>query len=190
MTSHPNPRRLAWIAAPAVALLFATACSDDDTDAASTTTDPVAEITDEIEVAGEDAQAELEAALRSAGLTSLASAVAQVDLSEVLDDNEFTIFAPNDDAFLALDSDDLSALLSDPTQIADLLRNHIVVGEQLSADDLESAGTVNTEAGATLAITGSDGSLSIEGATVTSTQTAGDGIIHVIDAVLLDGAVS
>jgi uncharacterized surface protein with fasciclin (FAS1) repeats len=183
-------RRLAWIAAPAVALLFTASCSDDDTDAATTTTDPVAEITDDLEVAGEGAQAELEAALRSAGLTNLASAVAQVDLSELLDGNEFTVFAPNDEAFLALDSDDLSALLADPTKIADLLQNHIVVGEQLSADDLEDAGSVTTEAGTSLTVTGSGASLSIEGANVTSTQTAGDGTIHVIDAVLLDGAVT
>lgn len=184
---HPRVR---WIAAPAIAVLLAGACSGDDDTGATDTTDPVGELTDDVTEASEDAQADLEEALRDAGLTSLASAVSQVDLSEQLEGNEFTVFAPNDDAFLALDSDDLSALLEDPAQILDLLQNHLVVGEQLTADDLADTDSVTAESGETLSVDGTGDPITIEGATVVSTETAGDGVIHVIDTVLMVGANS
>ena len=201
----PSRRRLAWIAAPAVAVLFAAGCGDDDADDATTTTTVLDgatttvapgdgvdtdDLADDLTDAGATAQAELEAALRSAGLTNLATAVSQVDLSGGRADNEFTVFAPNDEAFLALDSADLTALLADPSQVLDVLQGHLVVGEQLTADDLADAGTVTTEAGTTLTIAGSGSTLTVNGATVTSTETVGDGIIHVIDEVLLAGASS
>ncbi len=201
-------RRSAWLAAPAIALLLA-ACSDDDPASTTTTTsDPTSltgdtgtdttdddviddDVIDDIESTGESAQDQLEEALRNAGLTSLASAVAQVDLSEVLEGNEFTVFAPDDEAFLNLDSDELTALLADPGQILDLLGNHIVVGEPLTADDLADQASVTTESGTTLAITGTGSSLSVGDATVVSTNTVGDiGVIHVIDTVLLVGSTS
>jgi transforming growth factor-beta-induced protein len=196
--ASPVRRRLAWIAAPAVAVLFAAGCGDDDTAATTTTalgeltttTADTGDVTDDLADAGATAQAELEAALRSAGLTNLATAVSQVDLSGVLADNEFTVFAPNDEAFLSLDSDDLNALLADPSQILDVLRGHLVVGERLTADDLADRGSVTTEAGTSLTVSGSAASLTVEGASVTTTETAGDGIIHVIDQVLLTGAGS
>jgi uncharacterized surface protein with fasciclin (FAS1) repeats len=200
--STPSRRRLAWIAAPAVAILFAAGCGDDDDavgdittttaagDLTTTTGDAVDDLTGDVADAGAAAQAELEAALRSAGLTNLATAVSQVDLSGVLEDNEFTVFAPNDDAFLSLDSADLNALLADPGQILDVLQSHLVVGERLTADDLADRGSVTTEAGTSLTVAGSASSLTVEGATVTSTETVGDGIIHVIDQVLLTGAGS
>lgn len=201
----------AWLAAPALALLLLGACGDDDTTTpGTTTTDPSGlvdddttnggngvdtddatgdSIIDEVESAGEDAQAQLEDALRDAGLTSLASAVAQVDLSNLLDDNEFTVFAPNDEAFLALDSDDLTNLLADPARVLELLQNHIVVGSQLTAADLEDEGTVTSEAGATLTVETSGATLTIDGATVTTSETVGDGIFHVIDTVLTEGII-
>jgi transforming growth factor-beta-induced protein len=198
--STPTPRRLAWIAAPAVAILLAAGCGDDDTadttaatvlpGDTTTTGDVVDDLTDDLTDAGATAQSELEDALRAAGLTNLASAVSQVDLSGVLADNEFTVFAPSDDAFLALDSGDLTALLADPGQILDVLQNHLVVGERLTADDLVDQGSVTTEAGNSLQITDTAGTIAVDGAIVTSTETVGDGIIHVIDQVLLAGASS
>lgn len=187
-----SPRRRALLAIPAISLVLLGACADDDTSSDTTTTP--SGLTDETTTTGSDTnggdvQAQLEEALRDAGLTSLASAVAQVDLSDLLEGNEFTIFAPNDDAFLALDSDDLSALLADPGRIGELLQNHIVVGSQLTAEDLEGAGTVTTEAGATLTVAGSASGLTVEGATVTDSRTVGDGIFHVIDTVLTDGII-
>lgn len=211
-------RRLAWIAAPAVALLFAAGCGDDDssdttttieldtttsaddttsttaddtnTDGATDTDDTTDDSVDDLVEAGEDAQAELEQALRDAGLNSLASAIGSVDLSEVLGDDEFTVFAPDDDAFLALDSGDLADMLADPDEVLDLLRTHVVVGERLTAEDLAAAGTVDTASGTALSVSGDADSLTVEGATVTSSEEVGNGIFHVVDQVLLVGATS
>lgn len=202
-------RRRALLAIPALALFLLGACGDDDTssDASSTTPSGVsddqsttADLTDEnngtgdsngdeVEATGEDAQTQLEAALQDLGLTSLASAVGQVDLSDLLEGNEFTLFAPNDEAFLALDRDDLTDLLAEPTRISDLLQNHIVVGEQITADDLADAGTVTAESGLSLTVSESGSDLMIGGATITTSETVGDGVIHVIDAVLTDGVL-
>lgn len=206
----PPASRRAVFAAAAFAVLLLGACGDDDNtssdatttlpgsaDTTSTTESPDSDdtgdtgdsIVDEVESTGEEAQAELEAALEDAGLTSLASAVGQVDLSSLLEGNEFTLFAPNDEAFLDLDRDALTDLLADPTRIADLLQNHIVVGEQLSADDLADAGEVTAESGLSLTVTGSGSDLAIADANVTTSETVGDGVFHVIDAVLTDGVL-
>jgi uncharacterized surface protein with fasciclin (FAS1) repeats len=199
-TAPASPRisraRLRWLAAPAVAILFAAACGDDDDTTAATTTTIAGDTTttsdmgDDLAGAGAEAQADLEQALRNAGLTNLASAVSQVDPSSVLADNEFTVFAPDDSAFLALDSDDLGDLLSDPASILELLQNHLVVGEAISENDLADRGTVTTEAGTTLMISETAGSVTVDGAEVTNTETIGDGVIHVIDRVLLVGSSS
>jgi uncharacterized surface protein with fasciclin (FAS1) repeats len=205
MTTPETPiisrRRLRWLAAPAVAVLLTAGCGNDDDDPAvgdgTTTTADVDGLTDDAEdmlddaqdeldgTSGEEAQAELEAALRDAGLTNLATAVSQVDLSEVLDGNEFTVFAPDDSAFLALDSGDLNDLMSDPNAVLEVLQNHLVVGERMTADDLADESSVTAESGNSLTITESAGTITVDGATVTDTVEAGDGIIHVIDSVLL-----
>jgi transforming growth factor-beta-induced protein len=198
LNPHPTHRRLRWLAASALAILLAGACgSDDDTatadrDGTSLTTLDVDldELEEELTETGAQAQSDLEQALRDLGLTNLASAVSQVDLSEVLDDNEFTVFAPDDSAFLALDGSDLSDLLRDPASILDLLQNHLVIGEALSIDDLADMAAVTSEAGVSLAVTETGGTVTIEGATVTNTETVGAGVIHVVDQVLILGAAS
>lgn len=182
----------------ATALLLA-GCGNDDTDGAlrdTTTTTGVdgttttGDVVDEIADSGVQAQRDLEAALRNAGLTSLASAVAQVDLSDVVGDSEFTLFAPNDDAFLALSADDLTDLLADPTQIVDLIRGHIVVGEQITASDLADESTLRTEAGTTLNVESTGTTITVDGAEVVNTESAGNGVVHVVDRVLGVGTSS
>ena len=210
MLTSASPRRrrsrLGWLAAPAVAILLAGACGDDDdtladdttttspADDTTTTTDGVTtddpDVTDDLTTAGEEAQRDIERALRDAGLDSLASAVAMVDLSGILQDNEFTLFAPNDDAFLALDSDTLGDLLADPAQIVALLENHVVVGERITVDGLADLTTVETEAGNSLSITEVAGSTTVDGAEVLNSEDVGDGIIHIIDQVLLPGTAT
>lgn len=191
---HPTYRRLRWLAAPALAILLAGACGNDDADPEDTTiTTPdvdLDELEDDLAEAGSQAQADLEEALNDLGLTNLGSAVSQVDLSEVLGDNEFTVFAPDDSAFLALEGDDLSDLLTDPESILDLLQNHLVVGEALAIDDLGEVSSVTSEAGVSLGVREVDGAITIEDATITDTETVGDGVIHVVDQVLVVGAMS
>ena len=124
-------------------------------------------------------------ALRDVGLGTLASALEAAGVDQVIETDEFTIFAPNNAAFLAIDTETLGELLSDPAQVAEILRNH-VVAERLTAEELVAQGQVETRAGTQLEVTGSGGDVTVGGATILEAdREVGDvGVIHVIDSVL------
>ena len=180
-----------WLAALVAALaLSAAACGDDSTELGESLSDDVDEVTDDADLPSEDeaedAQDSLADALSTLGLGSLSSAVEGVDVSELTDAAEFTFFAPNDDAFAAMSADELADLLSDLDQLDDVLRNHIVP-ERLDAETLVSRESVTTEAGNELAVVVDGDTVTVGGATVVDTDTeVGDGVVHVIDGLLLD----
>lgn len=136
----------------------------------------------------EDLGAELTAELERAELESVASAIAEIELTSLIDDQEFTLLAPTDDAFLEATADELADLLADPDALLALLLNH-VLPTTLRSDDLTSISTVRTRAGHELDVTSSnDGTLGIGGArVVTADVTVGDGVIHTIDRLLIPG---
>jgi transforming growth factor-beta-induced protein len=176
-----------------LALTFiAAACSDDD-DAAeseSTTTEAMAED----EGTTEEAGTIVEVATAAGDFTTLVAAADAAGLVETLSgEGPFTVFAPTDDAFAAALADlDLTAeeLLADTELLTSVLTYHVVAGEVLSTDvvtmDGESVVTVN---GAEITI-GVDGeTVTVNEATVIAVDIdASNGVIHVIDAVLLPPA--
>jgi uncharacterized surface protein with fasciclin (FAS1) repeats len=98
----------------------------------------------------------------------------------------FTVFAPTDAAFAALPAGTLEALLKDPAKLKDILLYHVVSGK-VTADQvvkLTSAGTVE---GKPIKITVKDGTVYLNDTVkvVTTDIPASNGVIHVIDAVLL-----
>ena len=97
----------------------------------------------------------------------------------------FTVFAPTDEAFAAIDTEVLNDLLADTELLAAVLTYHVVPG-RFTANDvvgLDSAPTLN---GKSVDITVADGAVRVDGATVTATDIeASNGIIHVIDQVIL-----
>lgn len=98
----------------------------------------------------------------------------------------FTVFAPTDDAFAALPAGTVDDLLKpeNKDKLVAVLTYHVVPGKVMSGDlsDGMSAATVN---GATVTITTSDGA-KVNGANVTAADIeASNGVIHVIDAVIL-----
>jgi uncharacterized surface protein with fasciclin (FAS1) repeats len=101
----------------------------------------------------------------------------------------FTVFAPTDEAFAALPEGTLEALLADIPTLTDILLYHAVAGEVLAADvvGLESATTVQ---GGDIAISFDGTTVSLNGnATVVITDILADnGVIHVIDQVILPPA--
>ena len=120
-------------------------------------------------------------------LATLALALDQVGLLEVLrGPGPFTLFAPSDDAFAALPQEQLDALLANPEALMQVLNNHVVQGVAPSAA-LSGAGSVTTVDGTNLAVTAAaDGTLSVENAVVVGSDIqANNGVIHVIDTVLL-----
>jgi uncharacterized surface protein with fasciclin (FAS1) repeats len=127
----------------------------------------------------------VDVALATGSFNMLTAALQAAELVDTLKgDGPFTVFAPTDDAFLALPKDQLKALLGDREALAEVLTYHVVPGRVLAADVavLESAKTVQ---GSSVAIDTADG-VKVNGANVVKTDVlASNGVIHVIDAVIL-----
>ena len=121
-------------------------------------------------------------------LTTLTSAISgelnpDVDLVDTLDGDEFTVFAPVDDAFGAIPEDDLNALVSDADSLSTVLTYHVVPG-QIAPDEI--AGTHTTVQGEDVEVTGSGYDLMVDGAAVVcggvKTQNA---TVYLVDTVLM-----
>jgi transforming growth factor-beta-induced protein len=98
-----------------------------------------------------------------------------------------TVFAPTDEAFAALPEGTISSLLKpeNKQQLADILKYHVVAGRVSLADALK-AGQAPSLQGNILTIDFQNGSVRVGGAKlVTADITASNGLIHVIDQVLL-----
>ncbi len=119
--------------------------------------------------------------------TTLVAAVKAAGLVETLSGNgPFTIFAPTDAAFAKLPAGTLESLLKpeNKDKLAGILTYHVVAGKVMAAD--VKAGKVKTVNGKEATISVSGGKVMIDGATVVATDlTAGNGVIHVIDTVIL-----
>jgi len=101
----------------------------------------------------------------------------------------FTVFAPTDAAFAALPSGTIETLLTDPTgTLAQILLYHVVGGTALSTD-LSNGQTIATLQGQTVEVTiNADGVFINNAQVIVADITATNGVVHVIDAVLLPPA--
>lgn len=164
-------------------LLLLAGCGDSD-DAADEASDAADGIGEAVPDDAADAQSSLADLLRDVGASSAASAVEDVDISMLTDSDEFTFFAPNDDAFRSISADELADLLADPALLIDVLRNH-TVPEQLSAEELAERTEVTSELGTTLPVsTSEDGTITVGDATVVTPGVLdGDktGVVHTVD---------
>jgi transforming growth factor-beta-induced protein len=117
---------------------------------------------------------------------TLVAALQAADLAGTLaGDGPFTVFAPTDDAFGKLPEGTVEALLQDIPSLTDILLYHVVSGEVLAEDvgQLESAETL---LGESVGIRVEDGMVYINDAQVIIKDIVADnGVIHVIDTVLL-----
>ena len=191
--------RYSRLAAGLLALtLVAAACGDDDSDAAPATSEQVPEAAETTEATAEDEAAEpgtiVEVAVEAGSFTTLVAAVEAAGLVETLSgEGPFTVFAPTDEAFAAaLDALGLTAeeLLADTELLTSVLTYHVVAGAVPAADvvtlDGESVATVN---GAEVAISVDGDTVMVNEATVVAVDVAAsNGVIHVIDSVLLPPA--
>ncbi len=122
----------------------------------------------------------------------LEAAVIAAELADDLSgDGPFTVFAPTDAAFAALPAGTVEALLEDPTgALAQILLYHVVSGTALSTD-LSDGQSIVTLNGASVTVTIEGGNVFINDAQVTVADIVADnGVVHVIDAVLLPPAGS
>jgi uncharacterized surface protein with fasciclin (FAS1) repeats len=97
----------------------------------------------------------------------------------------FTLFAPTDAAFNALPAGTVTALLADIPQLTDILKHH-VVGDGVTSGQLSNGQVVTTLLGTDVTVTITNGMVYIDNAQVTVADIVADnGVVHVIDAVLL-----
>jgi uncharacterized surface protein with fasciclin (FAS1) repeats len=198
-----NPRTPLLVAGLAVLGLVASACGDDDGNAAPATTQATAPATmapateaPSTTPAPATTDADIVDTANTAGeFTTLVAAVEAAGLEDTLrGEGPFTVFAPTDDAFAALPAGTIESLLEDPAgDLTDILTYHVVPGAVPAADvvglDGEAVTTVN---GAAITIgVADDGSVTLtdaagnDVAVVATDIQADNGVIHVIDSVLL-----
>jgi transforming growth factor-beta-induced protein len=132
------------------------------------------------------AQDIVEVAAEAGSFNTLLAAAQAAGLVDVLkSEGPFTVFAPTDEAFAALPEGTVEALLANPEALAAILLYHVVPGKVFAADvvGLESAETAQ---GSSIRISVYGDTVRINDATVIAADIeASNGIIHVIDAVIL-----
>ena len=124
-------------------------------------------------------------AAKSADHTTLVAAVKAAGLVETLKgDGPFTVFAPTDEAFAKLPEGTLEALLADKERLTEILTYHVVAGKVTAAQvtGLDSATTLE---GSALPIDTSAGVQVGDAKVVQADVMASNGVIHVIDTVLI-----
>ena len=122
--------------------------------------------------------------------TTLVAAVQAAKLDGALSGpGPFTVFAPTDDAFKKLPNGTVASLLKDPEgQLKQILLYHVVSGQYM-ASDVVKVTTVKTLQGGNLTINVTKDAVYVDNAKVVITDIKTDnGVIHVIDAVLLPPA--
>ncbi|MGK7912088.1 MAG: fasciclin domain-containing protein [Synechococcus sp.] len=137
-------------------------------------------------IAREDSGTIIDVAESAGSFEVLATALEAAGLTELLEsDGPFTVFAPTDDAFYALPGGQLEALLQpeNQEQLIALLTYHVVPGKVLSTDLQE--GEVQTVEGNTVDISLEDGVNVNEANVVEPDVEASNGVIHVVDSVIL-----
>lgn len=127
----------------------------------------------------------VEIAAGNEAFSTLVAAVTAAGLVETLQgDGPFTVFAPTDEAFAALPEGTLEALLEDIPALTAILTYHVVPGAVMSTD-LSDGMTAETVNGASITIGVGEG-VTVDGANVIQADIeASNGVIHVIDAVIL-----
>ncbi|MBC3832982.1 fasciclin domain-containing protein [Undibacterium amnicola] len=126
----------------------------------------------------------VDTAVGAGNFTTLATALKAAGLVDTLKGKgPFTVFAPTDAAFAKIPKADLEALLKDKAKLTAVLTYHVVSGKVMAAD--VKAGKVKTVQGASLTVS-TAGGVKVDNANVTATDIVADnGVIHVIDTVII-----
>ncbi|MEY3805593.1 MAG: hypothetical protein RIR69_405 [Actinomycetota bacterium] len=171
-------KKIAAMAAASV-MLFAACGSDDSTSDTTETSAPAAEAGTIVDVASANDD-----------FSTLVTALGAADLVETLQgDGPFTVFAPTNAAFEALPAGLVDKLLLPENKdvLVAILTYHVVAGEVMAAD--VTAGDVASVQGENITVT-TDGGVKVNDANVVTTDVeASNGVIHVIDAVIVPPSI-
>lgn len=126
----------------------------------------------------------VDTAVAAGNFKTLATALTAAGLIDTLKGpGPFTVFAPTDAAFAKIPKADLDALLKDKAKLTKVLTYHVVPGKVMAAD--VKAGKVKTVEGESITIK-TMGGVMVDDSKVTATDIVADnGVIHVIDTVLM-----
>ena len=169
--------------APLAIIGLLVSCGSDDSDVATTEATTTEAPTTEAPAEAQDIVA---IASGNEDFSTLVAAVAAAGLVEVLQgEGPFTVFAPTNDAFAALPAGLVDKLLLEENKdvLVKILTYHVVSGAVLAAD--VTAGEVPSVEGQNITVT-TEGGVMVNNANVIATDViASNGVIHVIDAVIL-----
>jgi uncharacterized surface protein with fasciclin (FAS1) repeats len=130
----------------------------------------------------------VDTAVSAGQFNTLVAAVQAAELVDTLKSpGPFTVFAPTDEAFAKLPAGTVEELLKpeNKAKLTEILTYHVVPGKIMSSDVAGQSTAVTTVQGETLAVDGTSGVM-VNGSTVISADiVASNGVIHVIDTVLL-----
>jgi uncharacterized surface protein with fasciclin (FAS1) repeats len=128
----------------------------------------------------------VQTAVESGEFDILITAIQTAELEETLSgEGPFTLFAPTDSAFEALPPDTLDALLDDKDALTNVLLYHVAEGELMAANVVEME-SIETMQGGELTVNATNETVMVNDATITTTDIeASNGVIHVIDKVLI-----
>ena len=121
--------------------------------------------------------------------TLLAAATAAGLVETLKGEGPFTVLAPTDEAFAALPAGTLDGLLKDPEALKQILLYHVIKGK-VTAEQVVGLTSADSVAGPAIKIAVKDGTVYLNDAAkvVTTDIEASNGIIHVIDQVILPPA--
>jgi uncharacterized surface protein with fasciclin (FAS1) repeats len=134
----------------------------------------------------------LETAVKAGNFNTLLKAVKATKLDEEIlnTPGSYTLFAPTDEAFAKLPKGTIEALLQDIPKLKKIVAYHVSFGD-VRSDDLAQIDEAPTVEGSVLAIESADGKIKVNDANVVKTDILTDnGVIHVIDQVLMPGMVA
>ncbi|GJM09677.1 MAG: beta-Ig-H3/fasciclin [Lysobacteraceae bacterium] len=127
----------------------------------------------------------VDVASANGNFTTLLAALDAADLTDTLKgDGPYTVFAPTDAAFAALPEGTVEALLADPQALANILTFHVAAGKT-TAETVVTLDSVTTLQGGSLDVSTANGVMIGKANVVAADVMADNGVIHVIDAVLL-----
>jgi len=186
-------KRTITLALPALALAFAACTSTAATPSPAATSAPVAtpsaapSATPSAAPSAAAATDIVGTATAAGSFKTLLTAATAAGLVETLQGKgPFTVFAPTDEAFAALPAGTLDKLLADKEALKNVLLYHVVAGD-VTADQVVKLTSATSVEGAPIAISVKDGKVYLNGSAqvVTPDVMASNGVIHVIDKVIL-----
>ncbi|MFS0517118.1 fasciclin domain-containing protein [Nostoc sp. UIC 10607] len=133
----------------------------------------------------------VETAINAGNFNTLVKAAKAANLIETLKNpGSFTLFAPTDEAFANLPEGTLDSLLQDIPKLQKIVAYHVASGD-VRSDDLVQINEAETLEGSIVAIESVNGKIKVNNANVIKTDILTDnGVIHIIDAVLMPAMVA